>query len=101
MFGRLELSCAIILISGTISARCVHPLCDTKILLAKNRNQCIIAPVSPHRRGVRVVTYAGRDAMDAGCVARRAAQSRTVKPRGPVPPTLGTTPGSKARGDGG
>jgi len=42
----------------------------------------------------------GRDAMDA-LVRRRCAPACTVKPCGPVPPTLGSIPGSRARGDGG
>ena len=43
-----------------------------------------------------------RDAMDAGCTARRAAQSRTVKPCGPDPPTLESSLADDDRqGDGG
>ena len=48
-----------------------------------------------------IATNAGQDAVAAGLLARRARDERTVKPCGPVPPTLGTTPGSRARGDGG
>ena len=36
--------------------------------------------------------------MDAVRAFRRMARARTVKPRGPVPPTLGSTPGQKPGG---
>ena len=36
-----------------------------------------------------IATNAGQDAVAAGCFARRARDERTVKPCGPVPPTLG------------
>jgi hypothetical protein len=48
-----------------------------------------------------IATNAGQAAVAAGLFAWRARNERTVKPCGPVPPTLGTTPGSRARGDGG
>ncbi len=48
-----------------------------------------------------IATNAGQDAVAASFCAWRAREKRTVKPCGPVPPTLGTSLGSKARGDGG
>ena len=39
-----------------------------------------------------IATNAGRDAVAAGPFARRARNERTVKPCGPVPPTLGIKP---------
>ncbi len=39
--------------------------------------------------------------MDALARIRRSVQTRTAKTCGPDPPTLGSTPGSRARGDGG
>ena len=38
-----------------------------------------------------IATNAGQDAVAAGLFARRARDERTVKPCGPVPPTLGTS----------
>jgi hypothetical protein len=38
-----------------------------------------------------IATNAGQAAVAAGLLARRAGNQRTVKPCGPVPPTLGTS----------
>jgi hypothetical protein len=38
-----------------------------------------------------IATNAGQAAVAAGLLARRARDERTVKPCGPVPPTLGTS----------
>jgi hypothetical protein len=38
-----------------------------------------------------IATNAGQAAVAAGLLARRARNGRTVKPCGPVPPTLGTS----------
>src|ERR1700757_431706 len=46
----------------------------------------IINTSRPGKRGERVVTNVGRDAMDAICVARRAARTRTAKSCGPGAP---------------
>ena len=47
-----------------------------------------------------IATNAGQAAVAAGLFARRARDERTVKPCGPVPPTLGTSL-AISRGDGG
>ena len=40
---------------------------------------------------IMIATNAGQVAVAAGLFARRAGDERTVKPCGPVPPTLGTS----------
>jgi hypothetical protein len=52
------------------------------------------------KRGERVVTNVGRDAMDAGCVARRAARTRTTKSCGPGAPGLAPSLAGDLRDDG-
>jgi hypothetical protein len=55
----------------------------------------------PGKRGERVVTNVGRDAMDAICVARRAARTRTTKSCGPGAPGLALSfAGDEPAGDG-
>ena len=48
-----------------------------------------------------IATNAGQVAVAAGLFARRARDERTVKPCGPVPPTLGFKPVRQLAGDGG
>jgi hypothetical protein len=48
-----------------------------------------------------IATNAGQVAVAAGRLAWRARNERTVKPCGPVPPTLGTSFATPSRGDGG
>jgi hypothetical protein len=60
----------------------------------------IVMPSRPGKRGERVVTNVGRDAMDAGCVARRAARTRTAKSCGPGAPGLALSLAGDLRGDG-
>ena len=48
-----------------------------------------------------IATNAGQAAVAAGLLARRARNGRTVKPCGPVPPTLGTSLRAMFAGDGG
>ena len=45
----------------------------------------------PHEGRFAIVTIRGAGCDGRGCVARRAAQSRTVKPCGPVPSMLGSS----------
>jgi hypothetical protein len=60
----------------------------------------IVTPSRPGKRGERVVTNVGRDAMDAACVARRAARTRTTKSCGPGAPGLALSLAGDLRGDG-
>jgi hypothetical protein len=48
-----------------------------------------------------IATNAGQAAVAAGLLARRARDERTVKPCGPVLPTLGMKPAKRFAGDGG
>src|SRR6202012_2535836 len=71
-------------------------------LLPKNRNYDLTKSARLDMRdGWPFVTRREAGCGGRGRVARRAARARTVKPCGPVPPMQGTSPGSKARGDGG
>jgi len=60
----------------------------------------IVMSSHPGKRGERVVTNVGRDAMDAICVARRAARTRTTKSCGPGAPGLALSLAGDLRGDG-
>src|SRR5262245_32378469 len=75
--------------------------CENISLFQKCKSVVLFAHPVLSRRGVRVVTNVG-----AGCdgrhgITRRMMPMRTAKSRGPDLPTLGSTPGSRARGDGG
>jgi hypothetical protein len=67
-------------------------------VLQKSMIHC--GPSHPGKRGERVVTNVGRDAMDALCVARRAARTRTTKSCGPGAPGLALSLAGDLRGDG-
>jgi hypothetical protein len=60
-------------------------------IFPKERNYDLKKPSRPHEGRFAIVTIRGAGCDGRGRAARRAAQSRTVKPRGPVPPTLGSS----------
>src|SRR5581483_4706288 len=97
----LEFKCAKFCFLEQFQQLCALTRAATKISLYVNQKPCIMRPSRPTRRGVRVVTTRDEDAMDASGARRRHAALRTAKACGPVPPTLGSTSGSKARRDGG
>jgi hypothetical protein len=70
------------------------------ILLPFFKIMIIVMTSHPGKRGERVVTNVGRDAMDAICVARRAARTRTTKSCGPGAPGLALSLAGDLRGDG-
>jgi hypothetical protein len=66
--------------------------CPAKISLFPNgRNYDLTKPSRPHEGRFAIVTIRGAGCDGRGRDARRAAQSRTVKPCGPVPSTLGSS----------
>ena len=71
-----------------------------KISLYENQNSCIFLPIPPLRRGTLRAIVTKRE---AGCDGREGLRddrrpARTAKACGPVPPTLGSTPGQKPGG---
>src|SRR4029077_5176271 len=57
-------------------------------LFQKPKSVVVFAPSCPGKRGVRVVTNAGRDAVDALATLDERRLKRTAKPCGPGAPTL-------------
>src|SRR5262249_52317579 len=72
------------------------------ISLSENQKSRIPSPVPPREEGryVQSSPDVRRDAMDAKA-RRRCALTRTAKACGPGPPTLGSSPARRSRGDGG
>ena len=72
------------------------------ILVSDNRKLCFMSRVPRSQEGrLAIVTNVERGMRWTRSCRKTCGASRTVKPCGPVPATLGSTPGSRARGDGG
>src|SRR5580704_7521782 len=76
-------------------------LCRSLRAFTKIISSVLMHPSRPPR-GVRPIVTEREAGCDGRCwYADDVCPTRTVKPCGPVPPMQGTTPGSRARGDGG